>query len=476
MSIGSNARWIGISQLSRISLQLGSLAILARLLSPADYGLMSMAVVVTTFAALFRDLGTAAAVIQQKELSDEVASTIFWLNVILGVALSAVIVLSAPGLEVWLRLPGLARVLVALAPSFFFVGASSTHQAVMERRQDFRALACIEIVAGVVAVLLCIVAALAGLGVYSLVTQAVAQSVVSSLLLWGLARWRPRFVFERSQLRSLGRFSGNLAGFNFINYCARNADNVVIGRVLGSEALGAYALAYKLMLFPLQNMTMIAARALLPVLSRQQEDGDAAARVYLSSVRAIAFLTAPIMATMFVLRQPLVRLAFGPQWDVAAELLVWLAPTGFIQSIVSTSGTVFTAKGRTNVLFALGVFGAILSVGSFLIGVQAGTLSLVKWYFLANLLGAPVTLFVVMKVQGRPLRALLGVLLSPCVVGIATGLAVYLASRFIRLDPSYWREGLAIHGLLGIATFGMLLATAFKSDGNLILQFLRARK
>jgi PST family polysaccharide transporter len=476
MSVGANARWIGAAQVVRVSLQLATLTVLARLLSPSDYGLMSMATVVTTFATLFRDLGTAAAVVQRRELSHDLVSTMFWLNAALGVALGASIVTSAPWLEAWLKLPGLSPVLMAVAPSFVLVGASSTQQALLERRQDFRTLTYIDVSAALFAAALCIVAAFLHFGVYSLVVQLIAHSALSSVWLWLAARWRPRAVFARRQIRALLGFSGNLAAFNFINYFARNADNVIIGRVLGSQALGSYSLAYRLMMFPVQNLTLVAGRALLPVLSRRQAHDSASTELHLRTVRAVGFMTAPLMATMLVLRRPLVRAAFGPQWDDAAELLTWLAPTGYIQSIVSTTGAVLTAAGRTRVLFALGTMNALLAVSAFMIGVFSGTLALVRWYFVANLIGAPITLLCVMRVQGGSFRPLARALVAPTCAGLVTGLAALSAERWIELPSAYWRFELAAALAFGALAYLSLLLSVFRGDGAVIATFLRLRR
>src|SRR5205823_634608 len=140
-----------------------------------------------------------------------------------------------------------------------------------------------------------------------------------------------------------------------INYFARNVDSLIVGRYLGAAALGVYSTAYKIMLFPLQNITFVASRALYPLMSSRQDETQAMASLYLKSLAAIGFFTAPLMMGVYVLRDPFVRVLMGEQWNEAADVLRWLAPVGYIQSIVSTTGTVSIARGRTDILFRIGL-------------------------------------------------------------------------------------------------------------------------
>lgn len=388
MSAMSNARWLTLSQAARIVLQLVSLFILSRLLAPSEYGLLAMATVAVNFAYLLRDMGTAAAVVQKENLTEQTTNTVFWLNIGMGCVLALVLTAVSPFLAVYFRIDRLAPVLCLLAVVFPITSASAVHQSLLERGSGFKTLARIEIVSAVVGLVVAIVLAYMGYGVYSLVWQTLASAIASSAQLWLVSAWRPQKIWNMDEFRSLWRFSGNLTGFTFINFFARNADSMVIGRVLGSVQLGIYSQAYKLMMFPLQSMSYVAGRALFPVMSRQQNERAKMAQLYFRSLRLIATITAPMMAGLWLLREPFVAIALGPKWGAVPIVLAWLAPVGFLQSLITTTGTVLMSTGRTDLMMRLGLLGTFLQVGSFFIGVNWGIEGVAACYLVANILNA----------------------------------------------------------------------------------------
>ena len=468
-----NARWIGLSQAARVFTQLASMTVLTRLLGPEDFGLMAMATVVTTFASMLRDLGTGAALVQKEQLSEETATAVFWFNLGVGFLVGSVLVLTAPMIARGFQVPGLTPLVWALAPSFPIASLTTAHQALLERKSDFKSLARIEVISSTLALAVAVTAAYLGAGTYSLVLQAVVVAVLSSGQLWLASGFRPSLRFSYADLRSLLGFSGNLATFNFVNYLSRNADNIVIGRYIGAAALGTYSLAYRLMLFPVQNLTFVANRALFPVMSRHQANLPEIASLYLRTVRVVVTVTAPMMLGLFVVRAPLVRLMFGPEWSEVAEVLAWLAPTGFIQSIVSTTGTVFMARGRTNILLRLGVMSTLLYVTSFLLGARYGIVELAAFYAIANVISAVPCLWMVMRELGASPLRLVEAIAAPLGSALIMALAISLFGNFVQVPPAYWREELAASVMLGALCYGGLLYLVFRQSPRDILTLIR---
>ncbi|EJW5315564.1 oligosaccharide flippase family protein, partial [Klebsiella pneumoniae] len=267
MGILSNTKWVAVSQLFKIGVQLLNIVVLARLIPPSEYGLMAMALVVTNFATLVRDLGTSAAIIQRKDLSNQTINAIFWLNVSMGVGIGVIIVILSPLISFLFHQEKLITVLCLLAISFPLASSSSSHLALLERDSKFRSIAFIEITSSATAVILAITLAYMNWGVYSLVIQAITLACMSTFQLWYKSKWRPnvRKIFDFDEIKGLLGFSGNLTLFNFINYFSRNADSMIIGHYMSSAILGAYSLAYRVMLFPIQNLTFVITRALFPV-------------------------------------------------------------------------------------------------------------------------------------------------------------------------------------------------------------------
>ena len=442
MAAAANARWVLLSQVVRILCQLTSVTVLARLLPPRAYGIMALAIVVTNLAYLFRDLGTSAAIIQAETLRESLKNTVHWTNVALGVAVGAGVAASAPVMAAIFHELQLRNVLLLMALVFPISAFSLAHQALLERTSRFASVVLAEVVASVAGVVVAILAAISGAGVFSLALQLVATSVLATVLIVRSSDFRPVRQWCRADFYSIVHFSGNLSLFNFINYFIRNADSMVIGRLLGAIPLGIYFIGYRIMLFPVQNLSYVAARALFPVMSRNIERPQQVAELYLRSLGLIALVSAPLMAGLFALRELFVVTVLGGKWHAVVAILAWLAPIGFIQSLVSTAGSVSMARGRTDLLVRLSILSAALQLPAFVIGARWGIEGVAKCYLVANILLAVPTLHFVGALVGVTLRmllrsvgmcALLAVLMSMLLVLIKVPAAAVVHDDRLRL-------------------------------------------
>ncbi len=463
MSLSSNLKWVALSKFIQITLQLISLTVLTHLLAPSEYGLMAMATVVTNFTLIVRDLGTAAAIIQRKELDQTIKSTVFWLNMIMGTSIALIVVLGSPFIAHLFNETALVPVLLWLALSFPIASLGTAQQALLERESHFKKVASIEICAAGIALTIALVMAYQGFGVYSLVGQTLVSCGISTLLLWRSAHWRPSLLFAKSELRQLLGFSGNLTAFNLINYFSRNADAMIIGHYFAAAVLGAYSLAYRVMLFPLQSLTSVVSRSLYPLMSRKQDDPKQIKVMYLKVLTFIASVTAPMMAGLAVLRDPFVVITFGTQWSLVPSILLWLAPTGFVQSIVSTTGSVFMAHGKTQLLMKLGILSAILQVGAFVIGGQYDVQTLALLYLMANLVNAlPAMYFTMQTVHGSLVelaQRLVAPLFCSALMVVTLLVATHYSSTVISgLYPAIFAGHIVLGVLVYVASYRLLFA------------------
>lgn len=386
MSLASSVRWVALSQAARVGSQLISLVVLARLLPPQAYGLIAMAMTVTNLAFMFRDLGTMAAIVQRPVLSERLKSSLYWVNAALAVAIALAMVALAVPVAAAYGEPRLAPIICVLALTVPLSSVAAVQQALMERDSQFRALARIEAISAAAGVAVALAVAAHGGEVWSLACQMLTSTALTAVQSWRASRWRPRLLFDMAELRALFGFTGNYALFQFINYLQRNADSAIIGKVLGSATLGLYSMASKVMQFPLQNITGVATRVLLPAMSRRQHSATELGTLFVRSGTAIAVVTAPLMAGLYFLREPFVELAFGPHWHEAAALLQWLAPVGFIQSINAPAGAVMLALGKTGLMLQLAVLNAAVQVACLATAVRWGAQGVAAGYLLANLL------------------------------------------------------------------------------------------
>ncbi len=410
MSLSSKAvsgvKWLMLSQSGRQGLQLITTAILAHLLNPADFGLIGMAGVVIGFVSLFKDLGTSAAVIHRKDITEIFLSSIYWVNAFFGLGAMVILFLLAPVVAYFYNEPRVEPLLQLLSATFIVSGLSIVQQGLLEREMSFKKLALVELVAIVFGSAIGISAAICGNGVWSLVYQSLGTVTASTVLLWSASHWKPKMIFQWSEVMSVRNYSLNLTGSSIFNYISRNADHVLIGKYLGAQDLGYYALAYRLMLYPLQNISSVIGRVMFPLYSQIQNDNAQFREVYLRVSGAIALITFPMMLGFWVIAEPFVLLFFGPQWKPVVQLLVILVPVGMAQSIVTTVGVIYQAKGRTDVMFRWGAFTGFLVMLAFAIGLRWGIVGVAAAYAgLSALLSYP-SLAIPLKLIDLPMRDL----------------------------------------------------------------------
>lgn len=438
---------------------------------------MAMATVVTTLAGMLREMGTGTAVIQKKELTQSSISTIFWLNIAMGSALALILATSSVLISHFFKEPQLVGVLVTLSVLFPITSSTTIHQALLERRSEFKPLAMMDVLTQFSGLALAIIAAINGAGVYSFVIPSISTAIISSIWLWSKSQWRPSLMWNKQDFREILGFTGNLTGFNFINYFARNADSIIIGRMLGATLLGSYSLAYKLMLFPVQNLSWVVSRIMLPALSRLQDKQEEATALYFKSLLMIVTITAPLMLGLWALREPFIHLAFGNKWNLVIGLLAWLAPVGFLQSILSTSGTVLTAYGRTDLMLRLGIFSTTLFVTGFWLGAFYGLTGVAVSYFIANVINLFVSGFFTLGVLNARVKDFVNYLKAPILSAVVMVIAISISCFYIDL---YWASFSYVNLLkvgfgtaLGVTVYFLVLTLVFKQSLKPLLKIVR---
>lgn len=402
MNAFGNARWVALSQLSKIVAQVVIAFVLAKLLPPAEYGVIAMAGIVTAFAMLFRDMGVTAVIIQRAELTSDLMNTAFRLSLVSSLAVGAIIAASSPLVSAYFRESALTPVLVLLGISFPLSGMVAVNQALLERESAFKKLARIEVVANLTGAIASVLAALAGAGVFSLVVLVLVTGILSLVQMVFASPWRPGPLTraERGRYREVLSFSASVVGFNIVNYFSRNADGLIIGRLYSASILGAYSLAYRIMLFPLQSLTFVATRSLFPVLADRLRRGESLQAPYLAVVESISLIVAPMMAGLYLVREQVIGMVFGEQWGLTSELLKWFALTGFLQSVMSISGVVFMATNKAGLLLRLGCIGAFLQVGAFVLAAPYGVERMAELYLYANVINFVLVMAVCTRTVG----------------------------------------------------------------------------
>jgi O-antigen/teichoic acid export membrane protein len=381
--------WSAVSQLITQCFSWVISIILARILGPKAYGLIGMTAVFSGFAMLFSDLGLGAAVVQRKKLEQRHLDTAFWINVLAGFVMTGLMAACAPLIASFFNEPRLKWLSIIIALQFFLSGLSVVQQALIRREMRFRALAGVQIASTVAAGVTGLIMAFSGMGVWSLVAQMLCGSLIRVLLFWQVAHWHPSWSFEMKAGKELFGFSAYVLGFNIVNYWGRNADNLLVGRFVGAQALGIYSRAYTLMLLPLTQITYIVAGVMIPALSSIQEDTTRVKRSYLKAISIVGLVTFPLMIGFFVTADHVVLALLGKKWAEVIPIFKILCGVGLLQSITATMGWIYQSQGRTALQFRMGLVMSSGCVVAFIIGIHWGVLgvawayclfSLIAWY------------------------------------------------------------------------------------------------
>ena len=361
-------------------LSIASVAILARLLTPQDFGLIAMVTAVTGLLAMFKDAGLSMATVQQDTVTHEQVSTLFWVNVGLSVLLMLIVAAMSPWIATFYQEPKLQPITLALASLFLFDGLSVQHQALLRRQMQFGVLAKIQILSHVVGIVAAVIAALSGLGYWALIAQTAAAQFVNLCFTWVFTRWMPGRPRHGVGTRNMLKFGGYLTGFSLVNYFARNADKVLIGNAWGGSSLGLYTKAYGLLLMPIQQINGPITAVAIPALSRLQNDPEQFRAFFIKILSIICFATFPIIAWMIVCRKELILIFLGHQWEDVIPIFAVLAFSALFQPIGNITGSLYIALGRTKRMFKWGLMSSAVIVMSFMIGLPYGPLG-VAWAY-----------------------------------------------------------------------------------------------
>lgn len=295
--------------------QLGLLGLLARLLIPADFGLVGLATVFVGLATLLSQFGLSVGIIRLPTLTDRDVRAGFTLALALGAACTAVVALSAPLVASAFRTPELTPVLRALSLTFILANPSIVAEALLERSLAWNRLMWVNLAAFVLGyAATAIVLALLGWGYWALVGSQLAQALWRSALLLLMQPHPKRPLISGRELSELTRFGGGFTLARLFNYGAQQGDYLVVGRVLGVTALGFYTRSFKLMQIPAQYFGLIVTKVLFPIMARLQHDPDQLRLTYLLGSAAIGLMSAPLSALMVVTAPELVQVLLGPRW------------------------------------------------------------------------------------------------------------------------------------------------------------------
>jgi O-antigen/teichoic acid export membrane protein len=369
---------------ARLLIDFLALTILARLLTPDDFGVFAMVMPFIAVIMILGDLGLASAILQQRDLTERQASAVLWINVLLGLALGGAFLAASPLLGALYGDPRVTPVAAVLGLLFVFSGLTAVQRALLRRALRFDLLLRAQLVAAVFSLVAGVTLGFAGAGYWALAVRALADSLVYGLVVWVSSRWLPTHPVWDDTTRSMLRYGRFFVGFSLLNATGRQADNVLIGWRYGSVELGPYALAYRLFFLPMQLLTMPLGQVFIPAFSRLRDEPQRIRTWYLATLRLLTMCAFPPLFSLVICAPDLVRVVVGPQWDNAATILQMLAPASALQVGFTTIGWLLQSQGRADRSFYLATVMAPIYILSFIVGLPWGAAGVAAAYTVAN--------------------------------------------------------------------------------------------
>ncbi|MBX9188539.1 lipopolysaccharide biosynthesis protein [Bacteroides sp. K03] len=376
----SGVFYTALAKYSGIIISLVVAGVLARLLSPDDFGIVAIATVIIAFFGIFTDMGISPAIIQDKTLTEHELSDIFSFTLWMGIGLSVLFFAASWSIAAYYDSPILRILCQLLCLNLFFASANIVPNALFYKNKEFKFIALrsfgIQVASGVAAV----IAALSGAGLYALIIS----PILSSILIFGISikRYpqRASLTLGLKAIRKIFSYSVYQFLFNVINYFSRNLDKLLIGKYMSMSQLGYYEKSYRLMMLPLQNITQVITPVMHPVFSDYQNDLQRLSSAYERIMRLLAFIGIPLSVLLFFTAREVTLIIFGDQWLPSIPVFRILTLSVGIQIILSSSGSIFQAAGDTRSLFICGLFSSVLNVSGMLLGIfWFGTLEAVAW-------------------------------------------------------------------------------------------------
>lgn len=381
----SGARWSGASIAYTTLAQFVTTAVLARLLSPSDFGLLGMMTVVMGLIGSLADAGVSNAIISYQDTTKEELSTLYWLNLLMGIGVFLLICLCRPLAVGILKEPRLSSYLPWIGINFLILPLGQQFQVLLRRDLRFRVLTMIDMTAVTISSAAAVAVALRGFGIWSLICRSVLQTTIASLALWAVGmhyKWLPGLCFSLRSVRRYVGFGLFQMGERLAYYFYANVDYWIIGRLLGAEKLGFYSLGYSLITLPLAKINPIITGVAFPAFAKIQADDQRLKNGYLRILRYISICSFPMMAGMFMVAPLFVQVVYGAKWLPAVPVVQILCIIGTFYSLGNPLGSLLLAKRRADLGFYYNVGEFAVMFTANIIGVNWGIVG-VAWSLVA---------------------------------------------------------------------------------------------
>ena len=383
------------AQGAKFLLSLASTMILARLLTPRDFGLVAMVMTVTNYLRVFKDAGLSIATVQRERITHAQVSNLFWTNIAVGALCSLIGAAAAPVIARFYHNPRLIDLTLILSATFIISGSTVQHQALLRRQMRFKALALIDVSSLAVGVLVGVIMAALGYGYWSLVGSSLSAETAGFILTWSVSRWRPQLPTRRSGVGPLLSFGAYRTAGDLLTSFARGSDVLLIGRFYGAASVGLYSRASALLIRPLEPLLSPISAVFVPALSRLQSQPELYRSTFLRVYEAIA-LTGCFSGLLLALARPLTLVLLGPKWEQAAVIFGAFTVAALCIPLGNASTWLFTSQGRGRDMLIAQSINSCSMVVSFVAGLPYGPVGVAMAFSTSSLvIRVPILYFMV---------------------------------------------------------------------------------
>jgi O-antigen/teichoic acid export membrane protein len=470
---GRGIGWNLLSQGAQQTVRFVVIVVLTKFLSPSDFGVFAMTLVFTELIRPFREWGFQAALIQKENLDAEYLNTAFWAVCGLALVLFAVSLAFAPWIGMFFHEPMVAQMIPVIGGTFLMSPFGSVQWALSSKNLDFRTIAFVDATSvlcyGVAACWL----AGNGFGVWSLVWATVLREFVWSIHFWLLHPWRPALSFCFKKFKELSHFSMHCMGTGFLNYSINYFDFLMAGRALGPAPLGFYNLAVNTTSKPETRIVSQVVSAVFPAYSMIQGDPERIREAHLTTLRAIATITAPLLAILFVAAPDFVAVFFSEKWTPAVLPIQIMCFSGFLKALASVTHPVFLSKGRPDLEMKLTLFGLAVFVVCVSVGLRYGIVGVSVGVLVFSMVNFVPTFFLADRLLGLSHGRSVGIVLKYILLAVAVIGLLKLAGTFVpRGYPGLPLARLALQCVFGGFAYLMLWFVFFRQEFYAVLMLL----
>ncbi len=405
--------------------------ILARLLSPSEFGIVGMVTVFSGFAKSLIDFGLGNALIFKDEVTELDRSTVFWTNFAISLFMTTLFI-SLPGsIAVFYKNEELQLITLILSFNFLISAFSVVNHSIIRKKLDFKTEFIIGLSSLVISGLVALLLAYAGWGYWALVAQIIVSSFLNALLGIYFIRWLPKMIYSLDALKQLMRFSWGLVGNNTLNYWVRNIDNLLIGKYVGTAELGIYSKSYSLLTLPMRSISDVVSKVLFPSFTMIKQKPEKIRSIYFKVCQAIMLIVAPLMTFLFVETDYLIALVLGDKWLSMVPVVKVFCVLSINQSIGTLISNLYMAFNKTREMFYVGTFLRIMLITAIVIGLQWGIMGVAISYTIAGYLSSSIYHTHVGKIAGFKLQDFIKNVVPIVLMNVGIGILIFLLRLFL---------------------------------------------